>query len=244
MKTSIIIPARYASTRLPGKPLIKINAKSIIQWVYEKAGQARQADEVVVATDDQRIFDEVQSFGGLVKMTSSEHKCGSDRIAELVKADPSIDIVVNVQGDEPMIDPESIDKAILAIKSTDADISTLIREIKDPEEISNPNVVKCVVSKTGMALYFSRSPIPYERNKGKAPSYGHIGLYAYKSSSLLKMTGLEQTPLEMSESLEQLRALENGMRIMTVVVDYSPVGIDTAEDVEKFKKIVEKSSVF
>ena len=240
MKTSIIIPARYASTRLPGKPLIKIGGKSIIQWVYEKAKQAKSADEVVVATDDKRIYDEVISFGGLVRMTSPNHKCGSDRIAEIVSGDANIGIAVNVQGDEPMIDPESIDKAIEAIKESDADISTLIRVIKDKEEITNPNVVKCVVSKSGMAMYFSRSPIPYERNEGKSPVYAHIGLYAYKSDSLLKMTKMEQTPLEMSESLEQLRALENGMRIKTVVVGYSPVGIDTEEDVENFKKIIEK----
>lgn len=240
MKTSIIIPARYASTRLPGKPLIKIGGKSIIQWVYEKAKQAKSADEVVVATDDKRIYDEVISFGGLVRMTSPNHKCGSDRIAEIVSGDANIGIAVNVQGDEPMIDPESIDKAIEAIKESDADISTLIRVIKDKEEITNPNVVKCVVSKSGMAMYFSRSPIPYERNEGKSPVYAHIGLYAYKSDSLLKMTKMEQTPLEMSESLEQLRALENGMRIKAVVVGYSPVGIDTEEDVENFKKIIEK----
>ena len=241
MKTSIIIPARYASTRLPGKPLIKIGGKSIIQWVYEKAKQAKSADEVVVATDDKRIYDEVISFGGLVRMTSPNHKCGSDRIAEIVSGDANIGIAVNVQGDEPMIDPESIDKAIEAIKESDADISTLIRVIKDKEEITNPNVVKCVVSKSGMAMYFSRSPIPYERNEGKSPVYAHIGLYAYKSDSLLKMTKMEQTPLEMSESLEQLRALENGMRIKTVVVRYSPVGIDTEEDVKNFKKIIEKN---
>ena len=241
MKTSIIIPARYASTRLPGKPLIKIGGKSIIQWVYEKAKQAKSADEVVVATDDKRIYDEVISFGGLVRMTSPNHKCGSDRIAEIVSGDANIGIAVNVQGDEPMIDPESIDKAIDALKESDADISTLIRVIKDKEEITNPNVVKCVVSKSGMAMYFSRSPIPYERNEGKSPVYAHIGLYAYKSDSLLKMTKMEQTPLEMSESLEQLRALENGMRIKAVVVGYSPVGIDTEEDVENFKKIIEKN---
>lgn len=244
MKTSIIIPARYASTRLPGKPLIKIGGKSIIQWVYEKAKQAKSADEVVVATDDKRIYDEVISFGGLVRMTSPNHKCGSDRIAEIVSGDANIGIAVNVQGDEPMIDPESIDKAIEAIKESDADISTLIRVIKDKEEITNPNVVKCVVSKSGMAMYFSRSPIPYERNEGKSPVYAHIGLYAYKSDSLLKMTKMEQTPLEMSESLEQLRALENGMRIKTVVVGYSPVGIDTEEDVKNFKKIIEKNKFF
>ncbi len=237
-KTSIIIPARYASTRLPGKPLIEINGKTIIRWVYEKASKAKLADEVIVATDDEKIFDEVKKFGGLVKMTSTEHQSGSDRIAEIVTADSDIEIAVNVQGDEPLINPASIDKAIEAIKTTDADISTLIRVIEEEDEIQNPNVVKAVVDNSGMAMYFSRSGIPYQRVKGKSPVYAHIGLYAYKSKSLLKMTQLPQSSLEMAESLEQLRALQNGMKIMTVVVDYSPIGIDTKEDVEKFRAIV------
>ena len=238
-KTAIIIPARYASTRLPGKPLIKIDGKSIIQWVYEKASQSKSADEVIVATDDERIFEEVKSFGGKVKMTSSCHESGSDRIAEIVKENPEIEIIVNVQGDEPLITPESIDEAINALMGDkNADIATLIREITDKEEILNPNTVKVVTDNAGKALYFSRSPVPYERTPGHTKFYAHIGLYAYRRESLLKMTELPQTNLEKAESLEQLRALQNGMTIKTVVVDYKPIGIDTPEDVEEFKRYI------
>lgn len=239
MKTAIIIPARYASTRLPGKPLIEINGKPIIQWVYEKAKGANFADMVIVATDDERIFNVVKDFDGEVVMTSSEHQCGSDRIAEVIQKYPSIDIAVNVQGDEPLITPESIDDAIKALKEdSSADISTLIREIKDEEEVLNPNIVKVVFDNNQNAMYFSRSPMPYHRNKGEVKNYAHIGLYAYRADALIKMTKMEQSPLELAESLEQLRALQNGIKIKTCIVDYVPVGIDTKEDVEKFQLIV------
>jgi len=238
-KITVIIPARYGSTRLPGKPLIKINDKPIIQWVYEKASQSRLADTVLVATDDTRIFEAVQGFGGNAVMTSPDHQSGSDRIAEIVKADPDITIAVNVQGDEPLIKPESIDKAIqVLIDDEMSDISTLIRIIANKEEILNPNVVKAVVGVDGNALYFSRAAIPYERKTGETPIYGHIGLYAYRREGLLKMTSLPQSSLEKAECLEQLRALQNGMRIKTAVIDYTPIGIDTDEDVEKFKALV------
>ena len=237
-KTAIIIPARYGSTRLEGKPLIKVQGKPIIQWVYEKAMQAKTADVVIVATDDERIFDAVKAFGGNVEMTSTKHKCGSDRIKEVVMRHPEISYIVNLQGDEPLIKPESIDEvAENVINNEKADISTLIRKIT-PQEAENPNLVKCVVDNNGFALYFSRSKIPYERNLGKAEFYGHLGIYGYKRDALIKMTELAQSAYEMSESLEQLRALQNGMKIKTSVVDFVPVGIDTAEDVEKFKKII------
>lgn len=238
MSIAIIIPARYASTRLPGKPLIEVNNKPIIQWVYEKAKGSKLADKVIVATDDIRIFNAVKAFGGEVIMTSTEHNSGSDRIFEVLSANPEIEIAVNVQGDEPLITPESIDKAINALLSDKtADISTLVREIEDEEEILNPNVVKVVFDNNQNALYFSRSPIPYHRNEKIAKTYAHIGLYAYKKDSLLKMTTLPQSSLELSESLEQLRALQNGMKIKTQIVDYNPIGIDTPEDVEKFQQI-------
>ena len=237
-KTAIIIPARYGSSRLEGKPLIKVNGKPIIQWVYEKAQQAKLADMIIVATDDGRIFDAVKSFGGEVEMTSVEHKCGSDRIKEVVMRHPEISFIVNLQGDEPLIKPESIDEVARNVKEdSKADISTLIRKIT-PEEAENPNLVKCVVDNNGFALYFSRSKIPFERNAGKAYFYGHLGIYGYKRNALIKMTELPQSSYEMSESLEQLRALQNGMKIKTSVVDFVPVGIDTAEDVEKFKTLV------
>ena len=239
-KTAIIIPARYGSSRLEGKPLLKVAGKSVIQWVYEKAKQAELADMVIVATDDKRIFDEVKSFGGEVEMTSVEHKCGSDRIMEVVSRHPEISYICNLQGDEPLIKPESIDSVIRKVKDDSiADISTLIRVLTKEEEINNPNLVKCVIDKNGYALYFSRSKIPYERNIGKAVFYGHIGIYGYKREALQKMTSLPQTPLECAESLEQLRALENSMHIKTSIVDFVPVGIDTKEDLEKFRQIVE-----
>lgn len=238
-KTAIIIPARYGSSRLEGKPLLKVLGKSIIQWVYEKAKQSTYADEIIVATDDERIYDEVKGFGGVVEMTSIDHKCGSDRIMEVVSRHPEIAYICNLQGDEPLIKPESIDAVIQNVKEDEkADISTLIRVLTDEEEINNPNLVKCVVDNNNFALYFSRSKIPFERNANEGNFYGHLGIYGYKRQALEAMTSLPQTPLEKTESLEQLRALENGMRIKTSVVDFVPVGIDTKEDLEKFKQIV------
>ncbi len=236
---TIIIPARYASTRLEGKPLLKAKDKTIIQWVYEKAAQSKLASDVIVATDDKRIFDEVISFGGKACMTSTEHKCGSDRLVEVLQKNENIDIVVNVQGDEPMIEPESIDKAIKSlIEDKNASLSTLIRKIDDEDEIKNPNVVKVVKDNNGYAMYFSRSPLPYERNKNQADTFAHIGLYVYRREALLTMSKLPQSDLEKAESLEQLRALQNGMKIKTATVNYKPVGIDTREDFEEFLKKV------
>ena len=236
-ETAIIIPARYGSSRLEGKPLIKVEGKPVIQWVYEKAQAARLADMIIVATDDERIFNAVKDFGGNVEMTSTEHKCGSDRIKEVVMRHPEIAYIVNLQGDEPLIKPESIDEDIKNVKDDkDADISTLIRKVT-PEEAENPNLVKCVIDNAGFAMYFSRSKIPFERNIDKADFYGHLGIYGYKREALIKMTELPQSSYEMAESLEQLRALQSGMKIKTSVVDFVPIGIDTAEDLEKFKEI-------
>ncbi len=243
-KTAIIIPARYGSSRLEGKPLIEVNGKPVIQWVYEKAKQAKLADIIIVATDDERIFNAVKAFGGEVEMTSADHKCGSDRIREVVERHPEISYIVNLQGDEPLIKPESIDAvARNVIEDDNADISTLIRVLTKEEEINNPNQVKCVIDTNGYALYFSRSKIPYERNTGAATFYGHLGIYGYKREALLKMTSLPQTPLEKTESLEQLRALENGMKIKTSIVDFVPVGIDTKEDLEKFRQIISQQTL-
>ncbi|MBR1461598.1 3-deoxy-manno-octulosonate cytidylyltransferase [bacterium] len=239
-KTAIIIPARYGSSRLEGKPLIEVEGKPIIQWVFEKAKASKYADEIIVATDDERIFNAVKAFGGNVEMTSTEHKSGSDRIMEVVSRHPEISFICNLQGDEPLIKPESIDAVIKnVIEDEKADISTLIREIS-PQEAQNPNLVKCVTDNNGFALYFSRSVIPYERNTGIAKFYGHLGIYGYKRSALEAMTSLPQTMLEKTESLEQLRALEKGMKIKTSIVDFVPVGIDTKEDLEKFKSLVAK----
>lgn len=239
-KVAVVIPARYASTRLPGKPLLEVQGKPIIQWVYERAKQSKYADYAIVATDDVKIFNAVKGFGGDVQMTSAEHQSGSDRIAEVIQNRPEIDVVVNVQGDEPLITPESIDMAVKALINDEAaDMSTLVREITDKEEVLNPNLVKVVFANDGKALYFSRAVIPYEREEGIAKHYAHIGLYVYRREALIKMTELEQSDLERAECLEQLRALQNGFVIKAVEVDYKPLGIDTPEDFEEFKQKVQ-----
>lgn len=240
-QTAIIIPARYDSSRLKGKPLIKVKDKPIIQWVWEKAVMSNQADRVIIATDNEQIFKEAEDFGAEVEMTSSEHTSGSDRIAEVAQRHPEISYIVNLQGDEPLITPESIDEVIKGVKTDGADISTLIRILKDKKDIENPNCVKCVINNDGYAMYFSRSKIPYERNVGIAQIYGHLGIYGYKKESLLKMTQMEQSTLEMAESLEQLRALQAGMTIKTFIVDFVPIGIDTADDLRQFEEIVTQS---
>ncbi len=237
-KTAIIIPSRYASTRLHAKPLIEVGGKPIIQWVYEKASAAKLADMVIIATDHEAIFNCAKSFNANVEMTSTEHKSGSDRIAEVANRHEEFEYIINLQGDEPMITPESIDSAISILKDNEkADISTLIRKITS-QEAENPNLVKCVTDENGFALYFSRAKIPYERNRNEAVFYGHIGLYGYRREALFKMTSLSQSMLEKTESLEQLRALQAGMKIITAVATCAPIGIDTQEDIENFKKVI------
>lgn len=239
-QTAIIIPARYGSSRLEGKPLLRANNKPIIQWVWEKASKCPLVDRVIIATDDERIFNVCKDFGAEVEMTSTEHKSGSDRIAEVAERHPEIAYIINLQGDEPLIEQANIELVIKGVlEDENADISTLLREIKDEEEAQNPNLVKCVFDVNNYALYFSRSKIPYERNAGKSKIYGHLGIYGYKREALFKMTKLPQTSYEQAESLEQLRALQNGMKIKVAVVDNIPVGIDTLEDFEKFKRMVE-----
>ncbi|MBR5305234.1 MAG: 3-deoxy-manno-octulosonate cytidylyltransferase [Candidatus Gastranaerophilales bacterium] len=238
-KIAIVIPARYGSSRLPAKPLLEVNNKTIIQYVYEAACKSKLASDVIVATDDMRIYQAVINFGGKCEMTNPNHQCGSDRISEVANRH-DYEYILNLQGDEPQITPEVIDLAIKAlIEDEEADISTLVREIIDEEQINNPNCVKCVFDKNYNALYFSRCPIPFARNKGEAPYYAHIGIYGYKKESLIKMTQMPQSYLEKQESLEQLRALQNGMKIKVAVTDLNPTGIDTIEDYEKFKKIME-----
>ena len=238
-QTAIIIPARYGSSRLKGKPLIVVHDKPIIQWVWEKAVKATLAERVIIATDNEEIYETALMFGAEVEMTLDTHTSGSDRIAEVVERNPEIGYIVNLQGDEPLITSASIDEVIKGVKfDNKADISTLVRVLKDKKEIENPNCVKCVRDEEGYAMYFSRSKIPYERNEGYATIYGHLGIYGYKKEALLKMTQLPQSTLELAESLEQLRALQAGMKIKTSVVDFTPVGIDTVDDLEKFKKII------
>lgn len=240
-ETAIIIPARYDSTRLKGKPLIEVKDKPIIQWVWEKAVMANLADRIIIATDNEQIYNAAELFGAEVEMTLDTHTSGSDRIAEVAERHPEFSYIVNLQGDEPLITPESIDSVIMGVKNTDADISTLIRVLKDKKEIESPNCVKCVTDNKGYALYFSRSKIPFERNQGIATIYGHLGIYGYKREALLALTELEQSTLELAESLEQLRALQYGMKIKTYVVDFAPIGIDTADDLRQFEEIVTQS---
>jgi len=238
-ETAVIIPARYSSKRLPGKPLMKVCDKPIIQWVWERAVQVKSADTVIIATDNKEIFDCAKSFGAEVEMTSENHKCGSDRIVEVAERHPEISYIINLQGDEPMINTECVEEVIKLIKEDEnTDISTLLSEIKD-EDLEDPNMVKCVKDINGYALYFSRSKIPYERHIGVSKFYKHIGIYGYKRESLFKMTKFPQPEIELAESLEQLRALYNGMKIKTSVVDYQSIGIDTIEDFNAFKKKME-----
>ena len=219
---------------------MEVNNKAIIQWVWEAAKKSKLADEVIIATDSELIFNKAKDFGANVEMTSVEHKSGSDRICEVAKRHSEYDYILNMQGDEPQITPEVIDLAISTLTQNDCDISTLVRQITDVEQIQDPNCVKCVFDNDFNALYFSRCPIPYERNKGEADYYAHIGIYGYKRESLIKMTSLEQSDLEKAESLEQLRALKNGMKIKVAITKLNPIGIDTQGDLNRFKNIVEK----
>lgn len=234
-----IIPARFASTRFPGKALAPIAGKPMVQHVYERAKMARYLDDVVVATDDRRIADAVARFGGRVKMTRDDHPSGTDRLAEIASADLS-QIYVNIQGDEPLIDPEAIDTAVQAITFDDSiPMATLRKRIAVPREITDPNVVKVVTDITGNAIYFSRSAIPFERDGPSAnPLYWkHVGLYVYRRDFLLQYPDLPIGPLEATERLEQLRALENGYRIRVVETDYESMGVDSPEDLERVNQL-------
>ena len=240
MKIAAIIPARFASTRLEGKPLADICGKSMVQRVYERV-LAANLSEVLVATDDERIFKAVNAFGGKAVMTSPLHASGTDRVAEaasLIQAD----IIVNLQGDEPLIDPSLIEAAVKPMRDLPGlKMCTLKTPIIHEEEYLDPNAVKVVTDRDGFALYFSRSPIPYSR-KGfsglPGQPYKHIGLYVFRRDFLFEFTKMKPTALELSESLEQLRALENGHRIKVVEVRYNPVSVDTPEDLEKVRTIV------
>jgi 3-deoxy-manno-octulosonate cytidylyltransferase (CMP-KDO synthetase) len=238
MKITAIIPARYSSSRLPGKPLKDICGKTMVQRVYEQVKKVSLVDKVIVATDDQRIFNKVKSFKGNVIMTSKDHKTGTDRLAE-VAAKIETDIIVNVQGDEPLIKPLVIKSAIEPLLTDDSlKMSTLKHLINDEEEINNPNVVKVITDKNNNAIYFSRSKIPYARNSQKFNYYKHIGLYVYRSDFLLKFAEMKPTPLEIQESLEQLRVTENGYKIKVIETEYDSIGVDTEEDLDKVRNIL------
>ena len=234
-----IIPARYGSSRFPGKPLLDLKGKTMIQRVVEGASKAALLTDLVVATDDQRIADEVLRFGGKVMMTDSNHPTGTDRCAEVLRNLPeSYDVVINIQGDEPLVDARQLDQLLQAFSNPDVQIATLASRKIEMEDILNPNRIKLVVDKHHNALYFSRSPIPNFANaKGEPleiyPFLRHIGLYAYRSEVLFQLSKLEETPLEKIESLEQLRWLYNGYSIRVVETEIETPNIDTPEDVEK-----------
>lgn len=230
-----IIPARYESTRLPGKPLADLRGRPMIQWVYERARKVPGVDRVMVATDDARIRAAVEGFGGEVAMTRADHTSGTDRVAE-VASGIEAEIVVNVQGDLPLLDPNVVASA-LAPLADDAGLpmTTVKTAIRSDGELSNPNVVKVVTDREGFALYFSRSPLPFWRDgaSSEALAYKHIGLYVYRRDFLLTFAKLAPTPLEQAEKLEQLRALEWGFRIRVVEVPGASIEVDTAEDLER-----------
>ncbi len=248
-----IIPSRYASTRLPGKALADIAGKPMIQHVYERSAQARCLDEVIVATDDDRIVAAVEAFGGQAEMTSPAHQSGTDRVAELAGR-MEADVVVNIQGDEVMIEPAAIDAAVQpCLEPSPPQMGTLATPIRTLAEHLEPSTVKVVVSSDGYALYFSRAPIPYFRvdnlpqwpdnEPRQHPKSGlwplkHIGLYVYTRQTLLWFAGLPRSPLEITEGLEQLRALENGCRIRVVETDYSPIGVDTPDDLDRVRQMI------
>ena len=237
MKAICIIPARYSSTRLPGKPLKDICGKPMICRVYERAKLANSVDEVIVATDDERIFNAVESNHGRAMMTRADHKTGTDRLAEVAEKFPDAEVIVNVQGDEPLIEGSLIDELVAQFDDVNLQMATVAVELTDDAEIKNPNNVKVVIDKNNNALYFSRSPIPYPRNIGKSKVYKHIGIYAYRRNFLLNFAQMTPTPLEETESLEQLRALENGYKIRVIKSDCKFIGVDTEEDLKLVNEI-------
>lgn len=247
MNIAAIIPARYASTRFPGKPLVNINGKTMVHNVYIQA--AKVFDTVYVATDNDKIANEVTNFGGKFVMTSKKHKSGTDRCAEaIIKIEElegkEFDVVINIQGDEPFIKTEQLQEIKKCFKKKRVQIATLVKPINNKEDLKNPNKPKVVISTNNEAIYFSRSPIPYLRGHketnwiSKHLYYKHIGLYGYRKDILLEITKLEQTPLEIAESLEQLRWLENGYKIKVGFTEHESISIDTPRDLEKLSNVV------
>jgi len=239
MKILGVIPARYASTRFPGKPLVEIQGKSMIQRVYEQASLCRNLDRVIVATDDERIAASVSAFGGEVQYTSSTHQSGTDRCAEVAARLPEYDVVINIQGDEPFINPEQIDLLISCFSTPGVQLATLIKAIHTEEELFNLNLPKVVINNLNQAIYFSRQTIPYQRGRDQTDwlnnhaYYKHIGIYGYSREALLEITKLLPSSLEKAESLEQLRWIEHGYTIQTALTTLETIAIDTPEDLDK-----------
>ena len=240
-KIVVVIPARYGSTRFPGKPLFEIAGKPMIQWTYEKAVAAKNICKVIVATDDQRIFDCVSSFGGEAVMTSPDHPSGTDRIAEAIQG-LDCDLVINVQGDEPTIPTDIISRLSEEMIKTGAEMGTVAVPIdRDGEDFLNPNVVKVVKGVDDYALYFSRASIPFLREGGESVSpLKHWGIYAYTPKLINDFISWPESPLEKCEKLEQLRALDRGVKILVITSDHDTVGVDTPEDVQKVEQILKK----
>ena len=212
----------------------------MLQHVWERASQARYLQKLIIATDDQRILEAARAFGAQARMTRSDHQSGTDRVAEIASSE-NAQVIVNIQGDEPLLDPGAIDAAVLALTADpDVPMATLAKRIEDPHEITDPNVVKVVANRAGDAIYFSRCPIPYQRD-GHGVHFKHIGLYVYRRDFLLAYSGLPVGPLEQAERLEQLRALENGHRIRVVETEYDSLGVDTPEDLDRVAKLFEAS---
>ncbi|MGE0267708.1 MAG: 3-deoxy-manno-octulosonate cytidylyltransferase [Candidatus Omnitrophota bacterium] len=235
-----VIPARFASTRLAGKVLAPIDGKPMIQHVYERTCLSRLLDEVIIACDDVRVKQAADAFGARTVMTDPRHTCGTDRIVEVVKG-LDVQVIVNVQGDEPLIDPSVIDSLVEAItEDPDVPMATVIKKVSDPIDLDNPNIVKVVIDQKQMAIYFSRSRIPYNRGSDEHLYFKHLGLYAYTKEFLLKFASLPKAKLEITESLEQLRAIENGFRIKTVLTEIETIGVDTSEDLIKVEKLIKE----
>lgn len=233
-----VIPARYQSSRFPGKPLAMIDGKMMIEHVYERVMRVPRIKEVLVATDDTRIFDAIASFGGKAVMTG-ECGCGTERVYEAVRDYPC-DVVINVQGDEPLIKPEMITQLIDAFGCDDVDMATLCKEISEDSDIHNPNIVKVVRDKYGDALYFSRYPIPFDRDARNGVKYfKHVGIYGYRKTFLEEYVQMRKTSLETAENLEQLRVLENGYKIRVIETAYDSIGVDTPEDILRIEKGLE-----
>lgn len=241
MKVIAVIPARYSSSRFDGKALADIHGRPMIEWVYRQTVKSRLIEKTIVATDDERIFKAVTKFSGEVVMTSAENRTGTDRIAEAVK-NIETDIVVNVQGDEPLITPEVIDNVVQPIlDNPELQMTTAACKIKKKNELDNPNVVKVTMDHQGHALYFSRSRIPHQNsNQETFSTYKHLGIYSYRKVFLLHLTRLPQSSLEKAERLEQLRALENGYKVKVIKTEYDGIGVDTKEDLEMVIKLIGK----
>lgn len=239
-----VIPARYESSRFPGKPLVDIDGKSMIQRVYEQCLKSTSLSKLIVATDDQRIADHVKLFGGNVTLTSNKHQSGTDRCAEVADKYPEFDILINIQGDEPMINPNQIDLLCKCFENPQASIATLVKKISSNEELFNENTPKVILNKNNEAILFSRTAIPFLRGKAREnwidhyTFYKHIGIYGFKTQTLKNLSDLPLSALESAEALEQLRWIENGYRIQAAITDDESQAIDTPEDLEKLLKMI------